>query len=581
MAEIDKLLEDAAKIDEAVKEEYLDDVQDLNLDLNKLYNDWIVPIENIRSKTVINVSAGPKIGKEGVIDDSGESQEPQESRAHAFLRGLGIPVVASDGKFFNPGFNPKKTSAQQQEILSISGNVAQVVRVMQAKREIDTKARRNIFRNAGQDAALFSLALSLPEGQKKFNNMKEGADPLEKDSQELSIPNRHTIINKVYTKNADGNFDAFSEKETFSVGNSHMIRPLTTDPLICSTVRTRDRQLCVPFPENNNDTYKSQKLKLKRCGLELIIRLRLKQRSVPEDAAAALSFPEIKDVIGDNTMGISTQQLKQLKAALGNLDPYAPSVDDMINASNFIELRTLDEYVRTLKGVIIIYAQALDTIKRVSSEITWVPFCRDRGPEGGTQMIPGFAVPRKFLKSWELERRIIGLKARAQIAKNQQNLGSVTDDGQPSDEDKIDYSDFVFSQHNNVVSTFDNELAQAEQQKKQLETEASDAIRTIEIVMGEVSGLGLVDILAVHIALWSLDISVLLSLLDDAAAERLWNLKYLRTQEVQDRKDNGSDIETALKKFDDRVYSILSYSDMIFDIVTGNYKSGIGDVPRG
>src|SRR5690606_20862599 len=100
----------------------------------------------------------------------------------------------------------------------------------------------------------------------------------------------------------------------------------------------------------------------------------------------------------------------------------------------------------------------------------------------------------------------------------------------------------LFSGENNAYK-YDNELNQLISKRNQLGNYASIAVRNIEIITGEISGLGLIDILAIYTALWAIDLNTLISLLDDDSFDRLYKYnKHLISEEVENRKNKGESI---------------------------------------
>jgi hypothetical protein len=94
---------------------------------------------------------------------------------------------------------------------------------------------------------------------------------------------------------------------------------------------------------------------------------------------------------------------------------------------------------------------------------------------------------------------------------------------------------------------------------------AINALKIIEIVTGEISGLGLVDILAIYTALWTIDIGDLISLLDNNSLARLnYNFPTLVTSEVANQlSGTRPDIFTALTNFEKVLFNILTYADKV------------------
>lgn len=90
-------------------------------------------------------------------------------------------------------------------------------------------------------------------------------------------------------------------------------------------------------------------------------------------------------------------------------------------------------------------------------------------------------------------------------------------------------------------------------------------LRMIEIITGEISGLGLVDILAIYTALWSIKIEDLLDLLDEDSFNRLNTFNPgLRTKDVNDRQQRAPAVVTAIEALEGRVKNILTFADSLY-----------------
>src|ERR1700686_4498183 len=111
--------------------------QNFNIDINKIYSDFIQEIDANRSISNLNffVTGDNKIFKIETIAGLSNSLKieatPQESRAHCFYRLIGFPVIDQNGgDFYNPGLdsaNPanlaKKITVanhQKSEFLTLS-----------------------------------------------------------------------------------------------------------------------------------------------------------------------------------------------------------------------------------------------------------------------------------------------------------------------------------------------------------------------------------------------------------------------------------------------------------------------------
>lgn len=110
-------------------------------------------------------------------------------------------------------------------------------------------------------------------------------------------------------------------------------------------------------------------------------------------------------------------------------------------------------------------------------------------------------------------------------------------------------------------------MLDAKEQKNEYIRLGSNALRAVEIITGEISGLGLIDILAVYAALWSIDLDVLVSLLDNNAFNRLYENKSLRNSNVMSRHNSGPKYsgKDAIVKLENRVINILAFADRLLE----------------
>lgn len=237
-----------------------------------------------------------------------------------------------------------------------------------------------------------------------------------------------------------------------------------------------------------------------------------------------------------------------------------------------LEVYTVDSLLKTYKGLINLYRQNIENIQKTHKSIIWIPTPNIGGPEKGSETSAAYIIPKKFLDTWEVEKKIRYLQAKSSIASAQVDIGN-----------DLSFSDFTISEFYNVANAFDEELQNAKNERSQYEAQASNSLRAIEYISGEVSGLGLIDIIAIYMALWSIDINSLLGLIDDDSAFRLSKITDLKSQAVSDRVSNigGNSSLEAYKTFENRVIDILAYGDRIYKQMTGSpLEQEGGDIVR-
>lgn len=553
-------------------ESVLDDFQSVDLDINSLREKFITPIDRYRSHNAPIVS--------GALNqpELSSSIKVQESRAHAFYRMLGLPVIDPDGNFFNPGFGQKYDKEEVRRRLDIINSIPISMKQIVAKREQGSRTRSEFFDKATTDATAFSIAMSIPKGQKRFTPPIQSsvfASLENPNKQTHTIPERKEYIASNYKKR-----DGSEITNTFS-SIDHILAPFMTDPIINANVDPKSGSASVmigaPFVDSTNLEYEPGKY-TKRPGIEFILRLRLRQQNILEQQVENLGLGQVDLNVFGSWSEIGRENIREIASAIIGQVVDENDVNRILEGAGNVELYTLNDLVKVMKGVIHNYRKSIEKIAQVSSQIIWVPVSNEGGPEFGTDVSTGFVVPKRFINSWTLEQRIRQLQNKSSIAKRQLEIGENEDDT------PLAFSDFTISEFQNISKIYDNQLQEEQNKRTRLEADASNALRTVEIISGEVSGLGLIDILAVYIALWSLDISVLLNLIDDTAVQRIresseW--QSLRSSDLIARANAVGNAKEAYESFVNRIYSILSYADRLYDREQGspNEQEG-GDIPR-
>jgi hypothetical protein len=531
------------------------DFQDIDVDIDSLYSKYIVPIENFRSKASVNFN--------NPSSAVSMTNDPQESRCHAFYRMLGLPVLSNNGLFYNPGFNPNSTSDTISLHSTVDENVNLIVRDMQIKRENDSKSRLGIYKNQNLNSMVFSLGLGSPYGQRPFNVMN-GNNPF---GTEVTADgaDRPSAIGVDYQHNPNLNeiqkyinsFKTVDGYDLSPVSSSHMIRPILTDPATCNGVMPKIQMVCVPFLLSDKDRYLESKTQLKLCGLEFILRLRLRQRVINSESSQPITSNTLTSMFG-NDGDITINDLAHVSALLlDKTDVDVTSIQDALKGVLLTEVYYLNDLYRMITGTIKSLVDSIKNLNHIMGKIIYAPMSATNGPEGGTQTLGGFICPL-LPETYELENKILFLQLKINIASMQQDLGSTSNN-------PIDFSNFAISEFHNMKKIFDSEMQDLQDQKSTFEKEASNHLRNIEIILGEASGFGLINVLATYMALWSVSLDVLLGVLDDDAISRLYSIVELRTPEVVSRKNktSGVTVTDAIKSIDNSIMSILASCDQI------------------
>lgn len=530
-----------------------DDFQTSDLNITNLVNKFIVPIEQIRSIAAPAIFSRPQsldsddtLVQRNLDTAQLDNSNPQESRCHAFYRMLGLPVVSSDYQFYNPGFNPKRGSKAKAHNQSVNSKISNAANLMAQFRESSARKRLTTFKKVGLDNSVYALVLPF---LKSFNVIGSVAWD-QQDNQSFTINARKNIAN-IYTKSNGSEIT-----ELFTSG-THVLRPFVVNPSISETTMPANRLICEPFLKSKNDTQLEDNVFLYRPGIEYILRLRLKESS-DDDLFKSIIFTLDSQ---QDVEGFSTTELKTLAEFLLQENKLTSSID-----FNTLELTNVNKLIKQVKYLIDLLIDEIENIVIVSQNIDWTPLCNENGPEFGTN-ISNFVIKKR--NTSELEQRIKELK----VLKQKAELSRQSDS---------DIGKFSLTFFDNTENLFTEELEQAQDQKDEYVRIGSVALQNIEYIVGEISGLGLIDIISIYMALWAVDLDVLLSMLDDNAFARLYdNNPNLRNSDVESRNYGGPayGIFEAIQIFDSQVSSILAYIDKLLESrLSGifNYTGTVG-----
>ncbi|KKN72144.1 hypothetical protein LCGC14_0413560 [marine sediment metagenome] len=543
------------RIDEAGEE----DVQDIQQDISILAKKYIVPIDRIKS-----------IAKPGPGDDAYEELEPDnsrqvESRAHAFLRFIGFPVVAgNDKEFYNPGFDPTGQSigthsgqaTLKQSVVS-SFNSNSVLKSMVETREQDPKDLRSIFVRQDMASSVYSIIMRHVRNFKMF----DAGDPFKDDKQDKKNENRSSEAISFFLANLQIDtglvIDAFTKTPigpNFS-GIRHILHPFVVDPRIDITVMPDVNQIAVPFLLNKEALKLDKGIFVKRPGIELIIRERL--RDTGNDATDF--FKNVEKLLNNEQTPVSDTDTRTenelrltVEALLDDNEISQSAIDSDIEGITSVQVRNIQTLVKTIRAIISKLNESILAIDRVKQEINLVPLPIAEGPETGQATLNR----RDISNITDIDKRIVELNIKKHNA--ERRIAAELDLGEFA-------SPFSSSVNDDDVVKISEKLQEDIDQRANLANKAFKAMGDIEIISGEVSGLGLLDILAIYVALWAMDEKSLISMLDDQSFSRLKNFfKPLLKGAAADRGQSSSekyDIKIALENFEKKLVNVLAFID--------------------
>ena len=231
--------------------------------------------------------------------------------------------------------------------------------------------------------------------------------------------------------------------------------------------------------------------------------------------------------------------------------------DDFLNNFNsfsFSQTQTINMLVKAIKVCLKQLDFAIRELDVINNQINLQPLPSTEGPEFGGNIRTDF-----------------GLKQPSDIDKQIaiMNLTKLNNDFQSKiDTSKIGGGNdlFVSSIVGDLSRNFDDSIKKKQRARDKQGSLAMGHLRTIEIITGEVSGIGLIDILAIYCALWSMDMNSLLGFLDNNSLNRLQAyFPELTNIEVFNQIHSRPDIVDTLSNFEKILFNILSFADKTFN----------------
>jgi hypothetical protein len=476
----------------------------------------------------------------------------QESRCHAFYRILGLPVVSSDAsQFYNPGFDITKSYYKQNNLtqnitlstkITIASNVGSQFEAISAARENWAATTAQIF---SVPSSVEAGVLSLTSGTygssgviniRKFNVLEKVSDPFDYNiaDQTFSVPtelylvgNTVELLSFLQNSNADTilsyfNGPAKTPSPAF-FSHQHFIAPFNVDPRIdfsiggseSKTLSGVSRRVAVPFVPDASYLQVSSTANALRPVIELIIRKRVYQAN--QSTAAGPAIADVQAVITSDP-------------TIGNIPFIGGTPISNIFSSSFFNLSQQNAFADTVSAIQTVMqklVQALHVVHAAQGIYYWLPIPNTTGPEGGCN-IRNVPLNQNFSANLITDEDLNVILNQAQVifanlnvAATQANAipdkGGYAFGGQPFMSFNADTTNALGSVSSNTMETLANK------RNKKL-SDAGSALQTIEMIMGEFSGLGLCDIIAVIGTLYTMDIEDLLGFLDQDAYARAQTL---------------------------------------------------------
>jgi len=528
------------------------DDQNYQFDIDQIYNDFILEIDAIRSNSTFIPDIATKYIKSLLNNGSVKlniENTPQESRAHAFYRLIGFPVLAADGSSYSPGHDSMKEDRKinKQKKLNICLNPIVGFDELVSTREKYIQSILKIFSKGSSISASALVISSGGAGPQGSPNLRKFISPFDKNNSHndmASINQSYEIENSILiggdNKNLSTLKDENNEQPTL-VKKYHIIKPFIVNGKIDFMATPSTKRVCVPFTYDKSYTLISDGVFAKRPLIEKIIREKLFTNNT--------SNSEYEKRVNNYIQNIST--IKDIK------------VVDRISTSDFeySDREQFANYLKMIQEMMNKLIEAADIVKSTQEKYLWLPETSKNGPEGGLKVKPLFFPKEKDQENLLTEADKAILLRTAKVMANNFTSKNI-EDKNPNNKD-YSFDNFTKTFNKDTTESMGDvsaaTLDKISKDRKNYIEKANAASRTIEIIMGEFSGLGLCDIFAIQGALHILPLRYLLGLIDDDAFDRM--NKILKTNiESSDR----SSPDEALEELSSIVFDFYGIMDKIY-----------------
>lgn len=540
---------------------YQDDIK-YEINIDKVYSDFIGNIDAIRSPVNINKEENFKLLNNTITKDiftggatSGfltPENSPQESRCHAFFRIIGFPVVSADKKIYNPGHDiiiEEGRSVTDDEKISIINNPLPGFVGLSSERERRFKYYLKIFANKANGlGGVYALSLV---------NFRNFSSVFEKNSD--SIENPFTIFNQSYKIKSDSlvgsNRIFLSEyvdaqnviQGKYLAGGDeryHIIKPFIVDPVIDFTAPSSKR-IAVPFVRSDIQLKIDDTKSVDKPLIEKIIRERF---SVENEKSKS------------GTLVQAT--IDQIKNILVIKDENIIKTISSGNIYGINEAKKITRITEAIRAMMLELYKAKLVIREAQSKYYWLPIPSTTGPEGGFSIHPVFphcydnVYNNKFTTVADVGiLRSQYMENLSSISQEAAKLNAVPDPGGYGL--KAFINTFDESSSDALGNTNKKDLDKRLREREYCLNNAGQALRTIEIITGEFSGLGLIDIMIIIAGLYLMNANNLLGFLDNDAYKRARSfIKSLP-------EENPSDITSALEDLTSKVIFLYSIAQKV------------------
>lgn len=512
-------------------------------------------------------------------------QSVQESRCHTFYRIIGFPVVSSDkSSYYNPGLDIIKEAGRSVNLkdkISIASNIDPKFSALSQARESYATTTSQIFSVPESVEAGILALTSGTYGSASTVNIRKFAFTINSND-----PFDFEVTNQSYSSPGDINStstivgDKIVSLSLFQDGNGnfpnqnigdykvmhqhrHVIKPFMVDPRIdfsiwaseSKTISGLSKRIAVPFVPDASYLKTSDTATAERPLLEKIISDRFSNKKISDTGTATTDVINyVKGFKNIQSITIGTVQIG---------DIFSGSVFKVSQQQAFAQ------YLSTIQALMFKLVDSMRIIHAAQGTYYWLPSPSINGPEGGCSIRN---VPINLKINPDLitvnDFNIINNQAQIIISNINPNVAQSTAIPDPGSYAFSNYKLTFDSGTSNSQGSWSSKTQETlTNQRKRLLSKAGDALQIVEMIMGEFSGLGLADIVAIIGALYVMPENDLLGFLDADAVVRAEKVLNYPKDSLKNRK---SDISTSMLSLTKNVNGFYQIMDQVFQDYLNN-----------